>query len=94
MQSWIEKEKKDCLEDIENKKKKNEDKVAKGKKPTEIVTPLLSLYAPNTRRNEWRQASCQQKSTEKTSIFERQRLYHISGSVWWRKNHKYFASIP
>lgn len=41
--SWIEKEKQECLSDIENKKKKNEDKVSRGKNATEIVTPYFLL---------------------------------------------------
>lgn len=43
IKSWIDKEKKECLADIENKKKKNEDKVSRGKKATEIVTPYFLL---------------------------------------------------
>lgn len=48
MESWVKKEKAACQADIENKKIKNEDKISRGKKPTEIVTPyflmaLLSL---------------------------------------------------
>lgn len=41
--AWVEKEKKECLADIESKKRKNEDKVSRGKKPTEIVTPYFLL---------------------------------------------------
>jgi hypothetical protein len=43
MKNWADNEKKQCLEDIENKKKKNEDKISRGKKPTEIVTPYFLL---------------------------------------------------
>lgn len=43
IKSWIAKEKKECLADIENKKKKNEDKVSRGKKATKIVTPYFLL---------------------------------------------------
>ena len=41
IKAWIAKEMKECLADIENKKKKNEDKISRGKKPTEIVTPYF-----------------------------------------------------
>lgn len=41
--SWVKKEKAECLADIENKKKKNEDKKSRGKKTTEIVTPYFLL---------------------------------------------------
>lgn len=37
--SWKAKEEKECLADIENKEKKNKDKLSRGKKATEIVTP-------------------------------------------------------
>ena len=45
IKSWKEKEERECLADIENKKRKNEDKVSRGKKANDIVTPyfLLSL---------------------------------------------------
>ena len=43
MNSWIAKEKQECLADIESKKQKNADKKARGKKETEIVTPYFLL---------------------------------------------------
>lgn len=43
IKSWIRKEKKECLADIESKKRKNEDKISRGKKATEIVTPYFLL---------------------------------------------------
>lgn len=43
MESWIAKEKQECLADIEAKKQKNADKQARGKKTTEIVTPYFFL---------------------------------------------------
>lgn len=47
MKSWVEKEKAECLADIEAKEKQNAEKVRLGKKATEIVTPyvLLPLFS-------------------------------------------------
>lgn len=41
--SWVREEKSLCLADIEARTKKNEDKISRGKKPDEIVTPLVLL---------------------------------------------------
>lgn len=43
MHSWVEKEKTECLNDIKNKEKKNKDRLARGKKANEIVTPYVLL---------------------------------------------------
>lgn len=43
MDSWVEKEKTECLNDIKNREKKNKDRVAQGKKVNEIVTPYVLL---------------------------------------------------
>ncbi len=47
MESWVAGEKQKCLDEIAEKEKKNADKVSRGKKPTEIVTPyvLLPLFS-------------------------------------------------
>lgn len=47
MDSWRERERAKCLADIAEKEKQNKDKIARGKNPTEIVTPyvLLPLFS-------------------------------------------------
>lgn len=41
--SWVKNEKTNCLADIEDRKKKNADRVARGKKANKIVTPYVLL---------------------------------------------------
>lgn len=47
MQAWVDRHKKECLEEIRKKEAINNERIRKGKKPTEIVTPyvLLPLFS-------------------------------------------------
>lgn len=47
MQAWVDRHKKECLEEIREKEAINKERIRKGKKPTEIVTPyvLLPLFS-------------------------------------------------